>query len=187
MIAGIKNMIAACSMGVLRQRLVTSGAAGTPVNLATATASSLVPASGFATVTFAAAHGLVAGDAIRISGVTGAMATALNTTFEVLDVPSSTTLRFACDANLVGAAPGTIVVKADLWFRGAKLVGNNAIRTANVGLVYVGPDAADGTQGLAIASGATVSLDVAPGARLNLADLWVDVVNANDGVLVIWH
>lgn len=184
MIHGIKNMLDTCDPAVWRQRIVTAAAATTPVNLTTVTLSSLTAAAGLATATFSAAHGLQAGDHVVISGATP---TGFNGVFHVVGAPSTTTVRYQVDANLTGAATGTIVCKALLPYRVARVIGNKAARTANTGTVYLGPESTNDTQGIPITTGATVVLEAAAGARLDLSDLWLDVVTAADGVLILWH
>jgi len=184
MIVGIKNMLDVCDPAVWRQRIVTASAATTPVNLTTVTLSSVSAAAGIATATFAAAHGLIAGDHIVISGATPA---GFNGIFHVIAAPTTTTVRYAVDASLTGAATGTVVCKALLQYRVAHILGNKAARTANTGTVYLGPESTNDTQGLPITTGATKVLEAAPGCRLDLSDLWLDVVTAADGVVILWH
>lgn len=184
MIVGISNVVEACNPAAWRQRIVTAAASGTPVNLTTTTLSSLTAAAGLATATFAAAHGLLAGDHLVITGATPA---AFNGVFHVVDVPSTTTVRYACAGNLTGSATGTITAKPMLPYRVARFLGNKAARTANTGTVYLGLESTNDTQALPITTGATVVLEAAPGARLDLSDLWIDVATNADGVVILWH
>ncbi len=184
MIVGIRNLPDACSYATWRQRVVTAASITAPVNLTTVTLSSLTAAAALATATFGAAHGLVAGDRVIITGATPA---AFNGAFDVYDAPSSTTVRFQCSETLTGAATGTITAKAQLPYRVARFIGNKAARTANTGTVYLGLDSTNDAQPLAITTGATVVLEAATGCKLDLSDLWLDVATAADGVLILWH
>ena len=69
--------------------------------------------------------------------------------------------------------------------RCATLIGNNAYQTANTGTVNVGWSSANGEQSVAIASGTVYVLKSEPGEALDLFDVWLDVANASDGLVVI--
>jgi hypothetical protein len=76
------------------------------------TASSLVVASGIATLTVLTGHGFpMVGGAGPVLRITGATPSGLNADWRVASVPHHTTLTFACPGVADGAASGTITVK----------------------------------------------------------------------------
>jgi hypothetical protein len=186
MTSAIANLLPACVPARLRQRIVTNGSATVPVNLTTISLSSIVGTEdGSATATAGAAHGFEAGDLVTIAGATPS---AYNGTYEIISVPSTTTFTYrVANKGVAMAVTGTLTAKADLWFRRATIIGNNAIRTANTGTVYLGLSSTNDTQGIVITTAAERTIEAVQGARLNLADLWLDVVSINDGVLIFWH
>ena len=78
----------------------------------TPTVSNKALTDNIATLTTAAAHGLLEGDVVVVSGVDSTF----NGTFTILTVPTTTTLTYAKTANNVvsGAASGTITSSADI-------------------------------------------------------------------------
>lgn len=182
--ASLVNLPDACSPGAWRQLIVTAAAAATPVNLTTFSVSSITQAAGTATATAAAAHGLLAGDRVVIAGATP---TGYNGTVEVLTVPSTTTFTYKVSAEIATAASGTLTAKALHAYRSARFLGNKAARTANTGTVYLGLEATNDTQPVAITTGATLTLEAVTGAKLMLSDLWLDVATNADGVVIWWH
>lgn len=178
------NLPEACQRSAWRQRLVTAASNATPVNLTTFSISALSQNLGVATATAAAAHGLLPGDSVTIAGASPA---GYNVRVKVDTVPTATTFTFAVDASLAQVATGTITAKADLWYRRAFFRPLKAARTANTGIVYLGLDPTNDTQPIAIANNGSLDLEAATAARLNLADLWLDVATNADGVLVWFH
>jgi hypothetical protein len=81
--------------------------------------------------------------------------------------------------------PEAIAATATL-FKMATLIGVKAARTNNTGIVYVGASATNDTQPLAVSPGERVSLEAPPGQKLDLAAIYVDVLNAGDGVAVLY-
>lgn len=73
-----------------------------------------------------------------------------------------------------------------IWFKRATLTGNKAARTPNVGTVYYGSSATNDTQTGEILPGDVVQIIAPEGERRNLADYWIDVVTADDGVVVAY-
>ena len=66
------------------------------------------------------------------------------------------------------------------------ILGNKDWRTANTGTVYIGPTSTNNVQPIAITPGAVVTLAFGPDQFIDLYDWYVDVVTANDGVVVIY-
>jgi hypothetical protein len=182
--ASLVNLPDACAPAAWRQWIVTAAATGTPVNVTTLSISAITQAAGTATATAAAAHQLAVGDRVVIAGATP---TGYNGTVEVLSVPSTTTFTYKVSAEIATAASGTLTAKALLAYRSARFIGNNAVRTANTGTVYLGLGSTNDTQPIAITTGATLSLEAATGAKLFLSDLWLDVATNADGVVIWWH
>lgn len=84
-------------------------------------------------------------------------------------------------------ATPTVFTNANTWVRKVTIRGKKAARTNNTGTVYVGPTSGNDTQGFDIAAGGEAILEAAPGCLINLADWYVDVETANDGVMLVYH
>lgn len=179
--AAIVNLPEACNRAKWRQRIVNAAASGTPVNLTTVSVSALVSTDGIATAT-STAHGFQEGDDVTIAGATPSD---YNRHARILSVTANT-FTYAVTRDIATAASGTITAQADLWYRTARFTGLKAARTANTGIVYLGLAATNDTQPLSIAASTVVPLEAPVGARLNLADLWIDVATNADGVVIWW-
>lgn len=180
----LANSLDANTPAAWRQLIVTAAAAATPVNLTAYSVTALTANAGTATATTSADHGLLANDKVVIAGATP---TGYNGTFTILSVPSTTTFTYAVAGDLATAATGTLTARALLPYRSVRFLGNKAARTANTGTVYLGFSSTNDTQPLAITTGATVALEAAPGTKLLLSDLWLDVATNADGVVIWWH
>jgi hypothetical protein len=99
-------------------------------------------------------------------------------------------LPFATPYSLIKtvAATGTpeLVSAISLPFTQAIFVGNKAARTANTGIVYLGVQATDDAQFVAIGIGATLTITAPVGQKLNLNQFYLDVATAADGVCVMF-
>lgn len=71
------------------------------------------------------------------------------------------------------------------YFQSALLGGLKAARTLNVGIVYLGTQAADNSQPFAINSGEWLRLVAPEGQRFDAYNFFVYVLNAGDGLAVI--
>jgi hypothetical protein len=66
------------------------------------------------------------------------------------------------------------------------LTGNKARDTANVGVVYLGFTATNDAQLEPLAAGKTLVLRAPEGAVIDLGKIFIDVLNAGDGILATW-
>ena len=83
------------------------------------------------------------------------------------------------------ATPEAVAADAT-YFQTAMIGGLKAARTNNVGTVYLGIGATNDTQPLAITAGEWVTVNAPAGKKFDLNDFYVDVLNAGDGVAVIY-
>jgi hypothetical protein len=72
------------------------------------------------------------------------------------------------------------------FFRTATIIGKKAPRIDNVGIVYLGIGAGNDTQPYEITPGETIELSAPPGEKYDLNDWYCDVLNAGDGVIIIY-
>lgn len=72
------------------------------------------------------------------------------------------------------------------YFRTALIGALKAARTANVGIVYLGIGATNDTQPFALNSGEWLTINAPVGQKYDLNDWVLDVLNAGDGVAVIY-
>lgn len=178
------NLLKACAPTAWRQRIITVAAIGTPENITTVSVSALGQEAGVAKATTSVAHGFLAGDRVTIAGATP---TTYNGTFTILSVPSTTTFTYAVDAGILATASGTLTAKGLLEYRKVLFIGVKAARTNNTSIAYLGLTATNDTQAIPIAIGGERTLEVQPGTKAYLSDLWLDVLTIGDGVLMFWH
>lgn len=86
-------------------------------------------------------------------------------------------------------ATGSLSFYADIWVRQATLLGKKAAQTANAGSVYIGTIPGDGSQPYEIPSNGEAFLPAGRegvGPLINLADWYLDVTTADDGLYVLY-
>lgn len=71
-------------------------------------------------------------------------------------------------------------------FRRATVIGKKAARTNNTGIVYLGIGSTNDSQALEISPNETITIEAAPGEKMDLNDFYLDVLNAGDGVIIIY-
>jgi len=72
------------------------------------------------------------------------------------------------------------------YFRTATILGKKAARINNTGVVYIGIGGTNDTQPYDINPGEAIELNAPPGEKYDLHDWYCDVVNAGDGVIIIY-
>ena len=101
-------------------------------------------------------------------------------TSSVATTPTQITKTVAATGTPEALAPnGT-------YFRMAKLSGKKAARTDNAGIVYLGIGGTDNTQPFPINPGEEIEIKVPPGEKFDLNDWYCDVLNAGDGLTIIY-
>jgi hypothetical protein len=178
--------------------LITNSDAAVPVRLSSRTIVDIARVSGTrkVQVEFDAIHGLNVGDRLYISGCDEAEFNTASLTDNhgltgalIRNVYSTTIVELMLDGSTNGATLTAPVCYADIWVRQATLIGKKAYRTVNVGTVYIGTRSANDNQPYAIASDGEAFLPAgreANGPLVNLADWYLDVDNANDGLYVLY-
>ena len=86
------------------------------------------------------------------------------------------------------AAVGTpeAIAGAGTFFRYATLIAKKAARVANTGIVYLGVTAGNDTQPIEMNPGDIFTIEAPPGEKYDFDNWYVDVLNAGDGVIVIY-
>lgn len=80
-----------------------------------------------------------------------------------------------------------VMAAASKPFKSATFFGfHDSARTANTGTVYIGVTSGNDSQPIAITTGSYVTVEAPAGKWLDLADWYLDVASANDGVVVIY-
>lgn len=181
----IVNVLETCQYAKKRQWLVTNSSTTAPARLTGFSVSSLTRNDTTATVTTAAAHNLQTGDYVTLAGADQAQFVG---TFRVESVPSGTTFTFAPTTGAtVTTATGTITGYGLVYYRRADFLGNKSWQTVNTGDIYLGVSSTNAEQPVLVSSGGSAYEEAAPGAKLGLHDLYLDVATANDGVVVVFH
>lgn len=105
---------------------------------------------------------------------------ALDTSISLLAVPAQVIKTVAATAT-----PEALAADAT-YFQTAMIGGLKAARTNNVGTVYLGIGSTNDTQPLAITAGEWITVNAPVGQKFDLNDWYLDVLNAGDGVAVIY-
>lgn len=147
-------------------------------------------------VEFDGLHGLNAGDRLHISGCdeaefnTASLTDAFGQAGKlIVEVPTTTTVALMLDGESGAATLTAVACYADIWIRQATLIGKKDYRTANVGDVYIGARFTDNQQPYIITSDSEAFIPAGRegvGPMTNLADWYLDVANANDGLYVLY-
>lgn len=75
-----------------------------------------------------------------------------------------------------------------MYVRSVTFIGKSSNQgSANAASVFIGFSSTDGANVYEIQSGTIHVFTPPPGDSLNLADIYVDVVSANDGLAIIWE
>jgi hypothetical protein len=180
----IASGINALTPVAMRNHLRNNSSATVPIRLSHHIVSSYVSFGRKGRITVAAIHDLIVGDEVVVGG---ADQTEGNGTFVITALPSSTSFDFLLlsDAS-VATFTGAITAFANLWFRKAFFYGRTSIRSNNVGDVFLGPTAGNDFQPITIGAGALFVHEAAVGSRENLANWWLDVATATDGIMMLW-
>lgn len=99
-----------------------------------------------------------------------------------------TTLNQFSVVNSSTTVPTVLTNRAKFMVTSFTIVGKaSAQGSANVGSVYIGTSSTDGVCGYEIATGTTHVFSDPKGRAIDLNTIYVDVVNANDGVTIFWN
>ncbi len=147
-------------------------------------------------VEFGADHGLNAGDRLYISGCDEAEFNTASLTDRfgqsgklICEVPSSSTVALMLDGSSNAATLTSVACYADIWIRQATLIGKKAYRTVNADTVYIGTRIGNDQQPYEITSNGESFLPAGRegvGPLINLADWYLDVTTADDGLYVLY-
>lgn len=178
----VRNELRACAYRKPLQYLKTVDDVAVPERITFLDNDSMIREGNRVTVTFFDAHGMATGDQVRVAGAAQA---GYNGIWPVI-VIDATTVSFDLPKTLVLPAQptGPIEVYRDIFFRKATLLGMKTARTDNAGLVWAGWSAADGSQPFRINAGGEASFEAPIGEKWSLGDIYIDVENAGDGVVV---
>ena len=94
--------------------------------------------------------------------------------------------RETTKTNSDAATPVRVAATRGNYFRSATFYGKLHARTNNTGSVYLGVNSANNTQAIEVPAGGAVVISAPANTYLDLYDIYLDVVTANDGVVVIW-
>lgn len=100
--------------------------------------------------------------------------------------PSSVTVPTQVIKTIAATDTPEALAADSTFFQTAMIGGLKAARTNNVGTVYLGIGLTNDTQPLAITAGEWVSIVAPIGQKFDLNDFYLDVLNAGDGVAVIY-
>lgn len=84
------------------------------------------------------------------------------------------------------ATPARLVSARGNLCRSATFYGKLHARTNNTSSVYLGVNSTNNTQAIEVPAGGSVVITAPNNSWFDLYDIYLDVVTANDGVVVIW-
>ena len=105
----------------------------------------------------------------------------------VLLLIAQTPIKYAAFTKTV-ADTGTpeAITSTNLRCASVTILGVNGIRTNNTGTVYIGWTSGNNTQFFPVTSGGEIVITAGENRTINLADIYVDVLNNGDGVGVYY-
>ena len=179
----IRNEISMCIKGTQRQWVMTNSSTTVPKRLTTVPHSAAVHGTSQLVVTSTAAPNLQVNDWANVTFTTN---TSLNGRYRISAVTSTTFTLAVKDtvADLGNVDSDIATLYVELPFTSALLRGQKAIQTANTGDVAIGTSSTDGNQPDVIQSGQIWNLTPSLGRYWDLADWYVDVATANDGLVI---
>ena len=172
--------------------LVTNGSTTVPKRLSAGVITDVARAAAGSqkvVITTQSAHGLYPGCTINFIDTLDEFTGQL----DVYEILTSTTFVVMVDGDTLSSGALTIAYYADIWFRHAVLLGLKAFRTANVGNVYIGASSTNSEQPYIVepyGGGGVGEVYLKSGeigaspVYENLADYYIDVLNADDGVFI---
>jgi hypothetical protein len=166
-----------------RQFIKTVAAIGTPERLTARAISAMTRVGAVVTVTTGVAHEFETGDEVEIEGVTPA---APYTGKQKITVTGATTFTYLIEGNPAAPALSSATASGHLWYRTAIVLGKFAARSANTGLVFLGPGSGNDTQPYKVEQDKEYGLAPGVGTRANLRDWYVDAATAGEGVVVLF-
>lgn len=104
----------------------------------------------------------------------------------VSSLPATTTVSVQVTKTVAATGTPEVLAADGTFFLSATLIGKRAARTNNTGIVYLGIGITNDTQALEIAPGEVVQISAPAGQRYDLNDWGLDVLNAGDGVIIIY-
>lgn len=138
-------------------------------------------------------EGVASGTPVPVSGMVTASGPLTDTQLRataVPVVPTGSTPTAATPTQIIKTVAATATPEAlaadNSFFVTALLGGFKAARTANVGVVYLGIGATNDTQPFALNSGEWLDINAPVGQKYDFNDWYCDVLNAGDGVAVIY-
>src|SRR4026207_496382 len=84
--------------------------------------------------------------------------------------------------NSSTAVPVSITTNVAYWANVITFKGLKASQTDNTGDVYIGVETGNGTQHVKVTAGGEVVYRCPPNEQINLANFYLDVTTANDGI-----
>lgn len=129
---------------------------------------------------------LIHGSTGRTAGYEARKAILVDSSGRVATTVVPTQLTMPAIVTKTNADTGTPVqiTATDTWFTQAIIDGKRDQTTANTGIVYIGPSAVDGENHLEVLPGSPLFLSAPAGHAWNLADFYMDVATASDGVMI---
>ena len=165
-----------------RQWKKTVAAPGTPERISRRAITSIIRGGTSTRCTVVCtAHGMETGDFVLISGAAQAE---FNSTFRITVVDPNT-FTIECGGT-TAAATGTLVLDWEYYFARATVLGKKDWRVDNADFAWLGVTAIDNEQPFIVLPGGETALQPATGRKLRLADWFVDVGTAADGVVLLF-
>lgn len=96
------------------------------------------------------------------------------------------TVKYGSFTKTITGTTAAALVTTNLYVKTVTLRGQKAARTDNSDKVYVGWTSTDDTQAFPIAVGGEIVIEAGGDRMLNLKDIYLDVLQSGDGVVVFY-
>ena len=104
----------------------------------------------------------------------------------VVGLVAQQTVKYGSFIKTITGTTASALVTTNLYVKSVTLRGQKSARTDNSDKVYVGWTSTDDTQAFPIAVGGEIVIEAGGDRMLNLKDIYLDVLQSGDGVVVFY-
>lgn len=114
------------------------------------------------------------------------LALALCLSLPIFNVVAQIMVKYGSFTKTITGTTAAALVTTNLFVTSVTLRGQKAARTDNSDKVYIGWTSTDDTQAFPIAVGGEIVIEAGGDRKLNLKDIYLDVLQSGDGVVVFY-
>lgn len=104
----------------------------------------------------------------------------------IFNVVAQAVVKYGSFTKTITGTTAAQLVTTNLYVKSVTLRGQKSARTDNSDKVYIGWTSTDDTQAFPIAVGGEIVIEAGGDRQLNLKDIYLDVLQSGDGVVVFY-